>query len=451
MESTRADRMGFLGAKTKITPNLDAIAHESLTFEHAYAQAPSTVASHATILSGTYPQTHQVGELGTPLPSSLPFLPDLLRAHGFQAAAFVGSIELDPRNGFAPGFDRGFALYNAGFHPPRPGQSRYASVERHGAEVITRANAWLSRASQSPFFLWVNLADPMAAQGSSYNTAVRSADAAVGKLIATLRARKLFDNTLIVIVADHGQSLGAHGEETHGVFLYDDTIHVPLLLKLPQNQNAGKRVTARVSLVDIAPTILEVAGVPVPSQMEGRSLLRIASGKSAADQPAYSRSDFSFHAFGLSALESWRAGKYLYIRAPKPELYDLSIDPGATHNLAQSSKAILETLAAQMDSFDRHFSGEGGQAAQLSSSEMQKLASLGYVGLQKSAASVKPAASGVDPKDMISEVGKILAAQNWLESGSPEKATATLQPVMSAASEHVSRTIRDGSSARGAA
>ena len=161
-----------------------------------------------------------------------------------------------------------------------------------------------------------------------------AADAAVGKLVAALRASKLYDDALIVIASDHGESLGAHGEETHGVFLYDETIHVPLLVKLPQTLNAAKRVAARASLVDIAPTVLEIAGVAIPSQMQGQSLLRIA--KSNADQPVYSASDFPQRAFGWSALESWRAGKYLYVRAPKPELYDLSADPGATHNLAQS-------------------------------------------------------------------------------------------------------------------
>ena len=159
----------------------------------------------------------------------------------------------------------------------------------------------------------MHLNDPGAASETSYNAAVTAVDAAVGKLVATLRASKLYDDTLIVVASDHGKSLGAHGEETSGVFLYDETIRVPLLLKLPQNQNAGKRVAARARLVDIAPTILEIAGVPVPSQMQGQSLLRIA--RTNADQPVYSISNFPQQAFGWSALESWRAGKYLYIKS----------------------------------------------------------------------------------------------------------------------------------------
>src|SRR5581483_4109237 len=225
----------------------------------------------------------------------------------------------------------------------------------------------------------------------------------------------------------HGESLGAHGEDTHGVFLYDETIRVPLLLKLPQNQMAAKRVSSKVSLIDLAPTLLEIAGIPVPSQMQGESLLRIAKS-SGADQPVYSRSDFSQRAFGWSALESWRAGKYLYIRAPKPELYDLSADPTASHNLAQSSKATLDTMAARLESFDRHFTASG-KSTELSSSEVQKLASLGYVGLQKSSGN-SSVVTGTDPKDTIATANKVLAAMASLADGESEKASGALQPIV---------------------
>jgi arylsulfatase A-like enzyme/Flp pilus assembly protein TadD len=435
LDSARADRMGFLGSKTRLTPNLDNVARQSMVFEQAYSQAPLTVVSHATLLSGTYPQTHRASEFGARLAPSLPFVPDLLRACGYHTAAFVGSIALDPRNGFAPGLDRGFVTYDAGFHQPERGSP--GSVERPAAQVVARANAWLAHNPQGPFFLWVHLNDPGAATAASYNAAVAAADAAVGKLIAALRSGKLYDDALIVIASDHGESLGAHGEETHGIFLYDETIHVPLLVKLPRNQNSGKRVLARARLVDIAPTILEIAGVAIPSQMQGQSLLRIARANPNSDQPAYSTSAFPQQAFGWSALESWRAGKYLYIRAPQPELYDLSTDPGATRNLAQSSKATLQTIAAQLDAFDRRFSDPGNAASgsELTSSEMQKLASLGYVGLQKSASPAATGTSGVDPEDGIATANKVLSALTLLNVGKPEKAIATLQPVMAGASK----------------
>jgi choline-sulfatase len=393
-----------VSSANKLGPGL---AHDSLVFDRAYAQSPETISSTATILTGTYPQTHHAGELGSALASTLPFLPDLLR--GYRSAAFVSTIQLDPKNGSAQGFGRGFATYDAGFHQAIKGEGRFASVERRAPEVVARATAWLSQNSKSPFFLWVQLNDP--------------GDAAIAKLLATLKTQKLYDDALIVIAADHGQSLGTHGEDTHGIFLYDETIHVPLLLKLPQNQNAGTKAQARVGLIDIAPTILEVAGIPVPSQMQGQSLLR--SAKSTADRPAYSRSDLPQRAFGWSPLESWRAGKYLYIRAPRPELYDLTLDPGATKNLAQSSNATLDTMAAQLNSFDARFTAQVGKSSELTSSEMQKLASLGYVGLQKSSAG-GTAVTGVDPKDTIDTANKIFAAVAFLDDGKPERALATL-------------------------
>ena len=432
LDSIRADRMGFLGSKAGLTSNLDRLARQSMVFEQAYSQTPLTVVSHATILSGTYPQTHRVTEFGARLAPTLPFIPDLLQVRGYQTAAFVGTIALDPKNGLASGFDRGFTLYDADFRPPQRGLEK-TSADRAAAQVVARANAWLARDLKQPFFVWVHLNDPQSASASPYNAAVAAADAAVGKLIAALRTAKLYDDGLIMIASDHGQSLGAHGEETHGVFLYDETVHVPLLLKFPQNQNAGKRVTARARLVDVAPTILEIAGVPIPSQMQGQSLLRIA--KANADQPVYSISNFPQQAFGWSSLESWRAGKYLYIKAPKPELYDLAADPGATHNLAQTSKATLETIAGQLDAFDRRFSDAGNtsRGSELTSSEMQKLASLGYVGLQRSTAPTS--ATGVDPKDEIATANKILSALATLNEGKPERAVAILQPVLSAGSK----------------
>ena len=436
LSSARADRMGFLGAKGGLTPNLDRLAAASLVFEHAYAQAPGTLVSHASLLTGSYPQVTGFSEIGGSLAPPLPYLPDLLKAQGYRTAAFVGSIELDPANGLAQGFDRGFQTYDAGFRPLIPGDPRPPITRRSGAETVTRAITWLSQNSQAPFFLWVEIHDGDVSR-DSYNRAITAADAAVGKLLAALKTEKVDGNTAIVVAADHGQSLGSHGESTHGIFLYDETIHAPLLVKLPAAQGApanpvtarvAARVTAKVRLVDIAPTLLEIASLPVPSQMQGQSLLRAA--KSGGEQPVYSRADLSQRGFGWSTLESWRAGRYLYIRAPKPELYDTTADPAAAHNLAESSKATLSTMAAQLDALDRRFSGETGKtSAELSSSELQKLASLGYVGLQQ-ASTHSAAATGIDPKDKIAIANKVVeAAPSTLVPATPDQAIAALAPM----------------------
>jgi tetratricopeptide (TPR) repeat protein len=304
--------------------------------------------------------------------------------------------------------------------------------------AAARAIEWLTQNKQQQFFLWIQISAATNGSNSSaaYNASIKTMDAAVGQLVAALQQRKLYDSVAIVVAGAEGESLGAHGEDAHGIFLYDESIHVPLLLKLPLGQAGAKQASSRVSakarLVDIAPSLLEVAGIPVPSQLPGQSLLRVA--KSNADQPAYSRADLPQRGFGWSQLESWRAGKYLYIRAPQPELYDLSADPAATRNLAQTSKATLDTLAAQLDQFDRHFSGETGKGAtELSSSEMQKLASLGYVGLQKTSSS-SGAVTGVDPKekDRIAIANKVIAISSSPVQIKPDRAIASLEPIVSA-------------------
>ena len=433
LSSVRADRMGFLGTRPRITPHIDGIARQSLIFERAFSQSPLTVVSHATILTGTFPQAHRISELGTQLPDSVPFLPAILRAQGYRTAAFVGSIDLDPKNGLAPGFDRGFGSYDAGFHQPEAGMSRYQSVARRGNLVVSRAIAWLSANARGPFFLWLQFDDASVDSPAAYAQALAADDAAVGQLISALHAHKLYDEALIAITSDHGQSLGAHGEQTHGVFLYDETVHVPLLLKLP-GAHADKRIAASASLVDLAPTVLEVARVPVPSQMQGKSLMRLAHGE--RDEPVYARSDYPQTAFGWSALESWRSGKYLYIRAPKPELYNVFEDPGATRNLAQSAHAVLETMAAQMTAFDPRAAGQGiTSSSGLTSSEIQKLASLGYVGLQKSTSGVATAASGIDPKDEVAAENGVLNALAVIDEGKPERALSILRRLGSAASD----------------
>jgi arylsulfatase A-like enzyme len=178
------------------------------------------VVSHATILSGAYPQSTEMSEIGGTLPASLPYLPDLLKARGYRTAAFVGSIALDPRNGLAQGFDRGFQTYDAGFRPPIAGDARPPLTTRSASQVVANALAWMRRNPQGPSFVWIHLNDPRAS-GAGYNAAITAANAAVGKLVASLKQQKAYANTAILVVADHGESLGAHGEDGHGFFLYD--------------------------------------------------------------------------------------------------------------------------------------------------------------------------------------------------------------------------------------
>ncbi|MGH9501507.1 MAG: sulfatase-like hydrolase/transferase [Terriglobales bacterium] len=425
LDTTRADRMDFLGSKRKLTPNLDAMAQQGVVFTRAYSHVPLTTASHATILTGTYPQFNHVNDFGVPLSAKLPYLPDLLHQHGYQTGAFVGSLILDPLDGTAPGFDRGFDVYDAGFHLRRHGADRYQTVERRGEVVVEHALGWLSQIPNKPFFLWIHLYDAhdpydppapykqrFAAQ--PYDGEIAYADACVGKLLDALRKRGLYDETMIAVMADHGESLGAHGENTHGVFLYDETLHVPLLIKLPLNPWAGRRVETRAGLVDVAPTILAVAGLTPPPEMQGRSLLDLVkaspdanSGGGLPDRPAYAETDYPHRAFGWSALRALRTGKYLFIQAPAPELYNQSSDPDEIRNLAGSSKAVAETLASQLEDFRSKTSQTLVGLAKPDPEKLQKLQALGYVGSDTSPEQDAKVLGGADPKTRI-EIANLL-------------------------------------------
>ncbi len=442
LDTVRAERMGFLGSKRRLTPQLDTLARQGVVFERAYAQAPLTTVSHATILTGTYPQFHRVNDFGVLLSANLPYLPELLRAQGYRTAAFVGSLILDPRNGLAPGFDRGFETFDAGYRIRRGRENRYQTMERRAEEVWARALAWLEAHARAPFFLWLHFWDPhdpydppapykQRFSAAPYDGEIAYLDATLGKFFAELRARELFDGALLVIVSDHGEALGQHGEKTHGVFLYDATIHVPLLVKLPNGARAGQRVKTRVSLVDLGPTLLEAAGLPVPSLMQGQSLLRLMEGASRADRPSYAETDYPRRAFGWSSLASLRAENYLFIRAPRPELYSLAEDGDAKRNLAATQKFVANRLAARLEGFRRRSAGSAAEvpAPSLDPKIVEKLTALGYVAASRSLTASET--DGIDPKDKIAVVNTLHDAILAVEEGQTETAIPLLQRVLS--------------------
>jgi choline-sulfatase len=426
LDTVRADRMGFLGAKLGLTPQLDRLASQSVVFERAYSQAPITPVSHATILTGTFPQYHGIRNFGDRLPPSVPFLPDILHSQGYHTGAFVGSIILDPKNGFASGFERGFDVYDAGFHRQKTGERREASMQRRGEVTLGHVLEWLGQQQGSPFFLWFHLWDahdpynppePFRSRFPSapYNGSIAYVDATVGKLLDYLRSQGLYDNALIAVAADHGESLGDHGELTHSIFLYDATIHVPLLLKLPGSRFVGQRVHAAASLVDLAPTLLEALGQTPPPAMQGRSLLPLIGNPHPENRPSFATGDHSERSFGWSALVSLRIGNQLYVRAPLPELYDLASDPGEKINLYPGNRAATVRLAIQMDNLVKRISTGAPQALQdgLDEKSRQKLSALGYV---SSSGKTGPPAS-VDPKERIDVANDMHDASLAIEEG----------------------------------
>jgi arylsulfatase A-like enzyme len=444
VDTTRADRMGFLGNKHGITPNLDLLARQGIVFERAYSQAPLTPVSHATIFTGTYPQFHTVTDFGHALPALLPYVPEILQRSGYHTAAFIGSIILDPKASMAPGFDRGFGFFDAGFHIKRDhSEDRYDTVERRAGDVVAHAIVWLDKNRQSPFFIWVHLYDPHAPYdpppsydkrfSDPYDGEIAYADASLGKLFSYLRKRGIYDHTLIVMMSDHGESLGAHGESMHGIFLYDETIHVPLLFKLPNSLLARRRVSSRVRLVDVAPTLLTMLSLPLPPTFQGESLVPLMKGnqKQADELTAYAETDYPRRAFGWSALRSLRAGKYLFVHAPQRELYDQSQDKNADHNLATSSPAVTSTLQAQLDDFHDKTTSyhEKSSQAPLTADQAENLSALGYVSSSAAGLSQNPF-QGADPKDKIGISNILQDGMIAIEDGRYEEAIPLLKHVL---------------------
>jgi choline-sulfatase len=430
LDTTRADRMGFMGSKRGLTPNLDALAKQSVVFTRAYAQIPLTTPSHAVMLTGTYPQFNHLDGLIQPLRKDLPYLPDLLHRHGYHTAAFVGSMVLDPATDAAPGFDRGFDVYDAGFHDSQTGEDRYHSLERRAEDVANHAMSWLSHHSQGPFFMWMHFYDahepydppePFKTQFASepYDGEIAYTDSVVGSVLEVLQRHGLYQNTVIAVAADHGEAFGEHGERWHGIFLYDETIHVPLLLKLPGKKFAGQRVDGRVALADVAPSLLQAAKVSIPAAMQGQSLFALmdsrkpAPGKEEArtekkppERAIYSETNYAHRVFGWSELRSWRDDKYLYVQAPKRELYDELSDPGAIKNLEPASKAVADTLDRQLSEFRTKTSDVKGAPAEVDPSSAEKLQALGYLGSDSGRSNSSEQAM-IDPKDKIDFANKI--------------------------------------------
>jgi arylsulfatase A-like enzyme/Flp pilus assembly protein TadD len=456
LDTTRADRMGFLGSTKGLTPALDALARESIVFTRAYSQAPITTVSHATILTGTFPPFHRVNDFGSPLPPTVPYLSSLFHDAGYPTAAFVASLVLDPRTGTAPGFDRGFDAFDAGYRLRRPGEDRYQTIERRGDEVVARALRWLVESQtpnpKSPWFLWVHLYDahdpydPPADlrqrfASARYDGEIAAMDRAVGRLLQTVPR-----SAIVAIAADHGEALGDHGEEAHGVFLYDAVLHVPLAIRLPDRRGAGTRVDTRVRLADVAPTLIEAAGLKIPAAMQGESLMplvrlkpdattatanqtAVVSGFSRTDdRPVYSETEYPRRAFGWSPLTSWRADRFLMVRAPQPELYDLVADPAATRNLATTRGRVVDGMEAELKQFEQRMGGgDGGARAKpaIDPALAERLAALGYV-----SGGGAPERSGIDPKTRIASANALHNAVVAVEDGAFEKAIPLLEQVV---------------------
>jgi choline-sulfatase len=410
IDTLRADRLGCYGYTKGETPNLDRLAKAGALFENATTHAPLTAPSHASMFTGVYPTVHKVRDTGGfVLQEQSTTLAEVLQQQGWDTAAFVGASVLKKNFGFS----QGFAVYDDTM--PAQGSATSEFPERRAADVVDRAMQWLSgRPDGKPFFLWVHVFDPHGPydppspfrekhNGRAYDGEVAYTDQQLGRLFEAVKSKSP-DRTLIAVLSDHGESLADHGEYTHGVFLYDATLRIAFLLSGP-GVPAGLRVKGQARAIDLTPTLFDQLGVKPPPGMQGASLVPALAGKPSPDAYSYSETVFSKLNMGWSELRAIRTDRWKYIRAPKPELYDLAKDVAETTNVLTSYPAVVEELEAKLKSIAAPGT-EKVETQAVDRRTMDQLKSLGYLGGGPQAP-LELTGKGIDPKDRV-EVLRLL-------------------------------------------
>jgi arylsulfatase A-like enzyme/Tfp pilus assembly protein PilF len=405
IDTLRADRLGCYGRREASTPALDALAARGVRFETAVAHVPLTGPSHASILTGRSPLGHGFRDnAGFVLLDSMKTAAEDFRAAGYRTAAFVSGFPLDRRFGFGRGFD----VYDD--HLPRGNDKRRTPYVERLADATTDAalrqfSGEAQSAASAPFFLWVHYYDPHAPyeppgelaarfRTDPYDGEVAFVDSQIARLLRELEQRGTLARTLVLVTADHGESLGEHGEGTHGLFVYDATLKVPWIMAGP-GLSPGHTSKTVARGIDVLPTLLDYAGLPSRADVEGRSLRRAADGREMDDAPAYAESLYSEREFGWAPLHAWRTARYKLIEAPRPELYDLEQDAAETTNRIAAQPARVEELRTRLKAAMSRPAPAATAAVDAETAE--RLGALGYVG-----GGAAPPRAGValrDPKD----------------------------------------------------
>ena len=411
IDTLRADHLGAYGYRKSVTPNLDQLAGEGIVFEHAYTPVPLTLPAHTSLLTGEYPPKNGVRDNGEALPASAPTLAERLRENGLHTAAFVGAFVLDRRFGLARGFENywgDFQLFR--YQGKDPGM-----IQIRGDRVEAAVEEWITAHRSERFFAFVHfydlhgpylLPEPWLSRFGEdvYDGELAYTDDLIGRLWKGLQKLGLADRTALIVTADHGEGLGDHGERHHGFFLYNSTINIPLIVRLPAGASGGTRVQNVARLTDIAPTVCSLLGVPLLPTFQGHSLMPEVEGKTLSPEPAYSETLYPYRHFHTAPLYAIQTEHYSFISAPRREIYDLNLDPKQTHNLALSSTGVANRLESDL----KQIAGpQAPQAtAQMSPEAMRALNSLGYVGSISGASSPVDIAHLPDPKDRIRLFGR---------------------------------------------
>ena len=423
IDTLRADRLPAYGHQGVATPAIDGLRRDSILFANAYAHVPLTLPSHASILTGRLPARHGVRDnLGYTLDAKRhPTLATLLTSRGYATGAAVSAFVLRGTTGISAGFDF-FDDAIAG-----RGGGAAGNLARPGEATLTSAQQWISSRAASPFFFFFHIFEPHAPYaapepfasryGDAYDGEIAAADHLVGRFLQTLKEKGVYDRALIILLSDHGEGLGQHGEAEHGVFLYREAVRVPLIVKLPGQQRAGEAVDDPVGLIDVAPTVAAVAGLE-GIEFDGVSLLSTGS----PDREIYAESFYGRIHLGWSELRSLITDRFQFIEAPRPELYDVVADPAQKQNLVATERRESARLRRALAAVEAGFETPGT----ISSEEAAKLAALGYLG------SSRPAGAGPlpDPKDRIHELETLVTAQRLASEGRAAAAIAELTTLL---------------------
>ncbi|HEX7155126.1 MAG TPA: sulfatase-like hydrolase/transferase [Thermoanaerobaculia bacterium] len=411
IDTLRADRLPLYGYRNIATPALDAFARDAIVYERAWSHSPLTLPSHATILSGLLPAQHGVRDnTGFRVGAQTPLLQSILKEHGYATSGAVSAYVLRAETGIARAFD----TYTAVDERAGARQS-LGAVQRSGDAAVQDVTAFITSHAKQPFFTFLHLYEPHAPYEPTYDAEIVTTDAILGRFFAFLKEQGLYDGALIIVLSDHGEGLGDHGEDEHGIFLYREAIHVPLLVKLPKNERGGTRVDGNVGLADVTPTILELLDVKAPA-MDGKPFL-----PTVTPRPQYSETWYPRFHFGWSDLHSLVDGDEHYIDAPRPELYDLAADPAERRNVLDERRRRYAAMRNQLTPFKR----EAAAPTSIDPEEARKLAALGYIG------SASPGSGPLaDPKDKTGAFRDLRRAFELYRAGRDAEALAAFDHIL---------------------
>jgi arylsulfatase A-like enzyme/Tfp pilus assembly protein PilF len=441
LDTTRADHLGAYGSPDVETPALDRLAREGVLFEQAMTSAPITLPAHSSIFTGRFPPEHGVRDNGGFfLSSDQTTLAEMLLPRGFRTGGFVAAYVLDGKWGIGQGFE----TYFDDFDMSKARGKSLGEIQRPANEVVDKALPWIDSVKEGPFFAWLHFYDPHTPyappepfrtryKGRPYKGEVAFTDSQVGRVVEFLEAHGLLEHTVVAVLGDHGESLGDHGEDAHGFFIYEAATRVPFIIRAPLDSSRGRRVADPVRVVDLVPTALDLLGLPPASAIAGQSLVPLMTGATIElGLEGYAEAMYPLHHYGWSDLRAMRSGRFKVIDAPRPELYDLETDPGEQTDIYQQRRTVGDQMVGRLRAMEQAFEKVSASPppSDIDPEVRARLAALGYVGSFVASAN-DPRTDRADPKDKIRLFNLLGEARDVAPTkGSFPKVTAILRKVL---------------------